>query len=276
MATCYRHPSRETGVSCANCGRPICPDCMTPTPVGMRCPECARQRTKTRSMANLSGNEPRLTYILIGLCVVAFLGSGSFGVGGTGNDLFARGALSQYTVASGEYYRLITSGFLHSGFLHIAFNMYLLYLLGTQLEQRLGTLRFGVLYFTSMLAGALGALLQTTAPLQGTVGASGAIFGLMGAMAVELRRQGYDPLRSDIGVLIGLNLVLGFVIPNVSWGGHLGGLAGGILCMLALNAAAERRVAWAGYAACGALAAVAVAAAIAVANSGAQGLPGIG
>src|SRR5438094_1725807 len=129
MATCYRHPNRETGVSCSNCGRAICPDCMTPTPVGMRCPECARDRTKVRTVRTMH-SEPRVTYALIAINVVLFLASGQFGLQASrGDSLYARFALWGPAVhVQHEYWRLITGGFLHAGLLHIGFNMYLLYL----------------------------------------------------------------------------------------------------------------------------------------------------
>ncbi|WP_205697366.1 rhomboid family intramembrane serine protease [Conexibacter sp. SYSU D00693] len=265
MATCYRHPGRETGVSCSNCGRPICPDCMTPTPVGMRCPDCAKQRTQVRSLGSVA-SEPRLTYVIIGICVVAFLGSGQFGVsGGGGSELYARGALYGPLVADGEVYRLVTGGFLHAGLLHILFNMYLLYLLGTQLEQRLGTPRYAALYVAALLAGSFGALAQTTVAV--TVGASGAVFGLAGAMLIEYRRLGIDPLRSDIGGLILFNMALS-LLPgfNVSIGGHLGGLVGGIAAMWAIDQGMQRRQPWIGYAGCLLVAAAAVAGSLAIAG----------
>src|SRR5207247_2892723 len=132
METCYRHPARETGVSCSNCGRPICPDCMTPTPVGMRCPECARERTRVRVGVFGRGTMPA-TYVLIALNVVAFLaelGAGSGGLQGSGP------AIDNFSVfgpkiADGEWYRIVTGAFLHAGLIHIAFNMYALYILGT-------------------------------------------------------------------------------------------------------------------------------------------------
>src|SRR5215203_5491410 len=134
MATCYRHPNRETGVSCSNCGRPICPDCMTPTPVGMRCPDCARQRTPVRTMANVrAGGEPVVTYALIAINVIAFvaeLASGSAVAQRGGGSVINRGALFGPAIAEDhEYWRLITSGFLHAGLIHILFNMYFLYVL---------------------------------------------------------------------------------------------------------------------------------------------------
>jgi membrane associated rhomboid family serine protease len=261
--TCYRHPTRETAVNCSSCGRPICPDCMTPTPVGMRCPECSRQRTPVRTMRNV-GSEPRVTVAIIALCVLAFLATGSFGPGGGGGDaLFRKLALFGPDVAAGEYWRLVTSGFLHAGILHIGFNMYLLWILGRMLEPVLGSRRFAALYVTSLLAGAFGALLLQPDAL--TVGASGAIFGLMGAAAVELRARGHNILQTDIGVLILFNLGLSFVISNVSIGGHIGGLVGGALVGLVFQVAERRRMPWLSYAGAAVLAAAAVLGAVAVA-----------
>jgi membrane associated rhomboid family serine protease len=243
MATCYRHPSRETGVSCSNCGRPICPDCMTSTPVGMRCPECAGQTQRVQTMRSLHV-DPIVTYVLIGINVLMFLGSGGGGGvltgGGSGgsqvfNDFALYGPLIDL---KNEYWRLITGGFLHSGILHIGFNMYILYWLGTMLEPSLGHVRFIALYFASLLAGSFGALLLE--PNAVTVGASGAVFGLMGAAFVLQRARGIDPMQSGIGPIILINLVLGFVIPNVSVGGHLGGLVGGVLCAFAMERVAGR------------------------------------
>ncbi len=262
---CYRHPSRETAVRCSNCGRPICPDCMTPTPVGMRCPECSRQKTQVRTLGS-TRSEPRVTVALVIACVVAFLASGSIGPGGgAGNQLYRDGALFGPAVADGELWRLITSGFLHAGILHIAFNMYLLWVLGQMLEPELGSLRFAALYLTSLLCGSFGALLLEPDAL--TVGASGAVFGLMGGAAVELRTRGINPLQTDIGMLILFNLGLSFVIPNISIGGHVGGLIGGALAAVVLEAASRRRARQArvlGLAGCVVLSALAVAGALAV------------
>jgi membrane associated rhomboid family serine protease len=243
MATCYRHPSRETGVSCSNCGKPICPDCMTSTPVGMRCPDCAGRTQRVQTMRSLHV-DPIVTYVLIGINVLMFLGSGGGGGvltgGGSGgsqvfNDFALYGPLIDL---NNEYWRLITGGFLHSGILHIGFNMYILYWLGTMLEPSLGHARFVALYFASLLAGSFGALLLE--PNAVTVGASGAVFGLMGAAFLLQRARGIDPMQSGIGPIILINLVLGFVIPNVSVGGHLGGLAGGVLCAFAMERVAGR------------------------------------
>jgi membrane associated rhomboid family serine protease len=241
--TCYRHPDRETGVSCSSCGRPICPDCMTPTPVGMRCPECASQRTKVvRGVGQEQGfRRAPATYVLIALNVLAYLaeivsGSGGFdGIGSIGRDFALFGPL----VAEGEWYRLVTGGFLHAGLIHLGFNMFLLYMLGGLLEPALGTPRFAALYFASLLAGAFGALIVD--PNAVTVGASGAVFGLAGATFVIARGRGMDALAGEIGFLIAFNLVLSFVLPNISVGGHLGGLAGGVLCAFAIVAGEKGR-----------------------------------
>jgi membrane associated rhomboid family serine protease len=243
MATCYRHPNRETGVSCSNCGNPICPDCMTSTPVGMRCPDCAGQRQRVQTMRSLHV-DPIATYVLIGINVLMFLGSGGgggilTGGGSGGSRVFLDFALYGPAIDLGhDYWRLITGGFLHSGILHIGFNMYILYWLGTMLEPSLGHARFVALYFASLLAGSFGALLLD--PNAVTVGASGAVFGLMGAAFVLQRARGIDPMQSGIGPVILINLVLGFVIPNVSIGGHIGGLVGGVICAFAMERLAGR------------------------------------
>jgi membrane associated rhomboid family serine protease len=238
--TCYRHPDRETRVSCSSCGRPICPDCMTPTPVGMRCPECASQRTKVvRNPTGTPGFESSpATYVLIAINVIVFLVQIASGSGG----LFS-GGISQFTadfglfgpsVAEGEWYRLITSGFLHASIIHIGFNMFLLLVLGRLLEPGLGTPRFLVLYFASLLAGSFGALVLDPNVL--TIGASGAVFGLAGAVFVIARGRGMNELAGEIGFLIVFNLVFSFVSPRISVGGHIGGLIGGVLCALVIVA----------------------------------------
>jgi membrane associated rhomboid family serine protease len=240
MAVCYRHPGRETGVSCSNCGNPICPDCMTATPVGMRCPDCSRQKTQVRTMRNVYA-QPRVTYVLIGICVLLYLGTWGRDSTGVYLDLGLIGSASlngqPIGVADGEYWRLITGGFLHDpdSILHILFNMYILYWLGTMLEPVLGHLRFGALYFASLLAGSFGALIANPHGL--TVGASGAVFGLMAAAFVFQRARGIDPWRSGLGPVILLNLALPFVFPglNISIGGHVGGLIGGAIAALAMD-----------------------------------------
>lgn len=240
--TCYRHTSRETGVSCSNCGRPICPDCMTSTPVGMRCPECARQKTKVRTAATLTA-PPYLTYVLIGLNVLAFaaLMGGGGGFGRAAGSVYANGALNAPDVAAGEWWRIISAGFLHAGLLHIMFNMYFLYFLGTLLEPSIGKLRFGLIYVVSLVGGSAGALLLS--PNAFTVGASGAVFGLLGAAILAMRARGIDPMQSGLGITLLLNLGITFLIPGISIGGHLGGLfAGGLIGYLMLDLADRRNI----------------------------------
>ena len=239
--TCYRHPNRETAVSCSSCGRPICPDCMTPTPVGMRCPECASQRTKVvRGVGKPEGfAQTPATYVLIAINVVVFLieiatGAGGFSTVGI-TQFVADFALFGPSVAEGEWYRLLTSGFLHAGILHIGFNMFLLLILGRLLEPSLGTPRFLLLYFASLLAGSLGALVVE--PNAVTIGASGAVFGLAGAIFILARGRGMDALAGEIGFLILFNLVFSFASPRISVGGHVGGLIGGAICALIIVAA---------------------------------------
>ena len=270
MATCYRHPSRETGVSCSNCGRPICPDCMTTTAVGMRCPECAKQRTKVVPMSGV-GKVARVTYALIAINVVAFLTEqGQFTILGSGiyGKVIDEGVLFREAIGHGndQYWRLLTSGFLHENFIHIGFNMYLLYLLGMMLEPAIGSVRFAIIYFTSLLVGSFGVVFSTNAP---SLGASGAIFGLMGAAVVELRSRGISVQQSGIGGLIVINLIFSFTFANISIGAHIGGLIGGFLAGMAIRAADDRRVPALGMIACALLAAAAVIASIAV--SGATG-----
>jgi membrane associated rhomboid family serine protease len=215
--TCYRHPDRETGLACSNCDRPICADCVRPTPVGQRCPECVgSQRTlRPRSMARVT---PVVSYAVIGICVAAFL------VAGPRTALWFDGALFGPAVAAGEWWRVVTSMFLHGGLLHLLFNMYALYAFGPVLETRFGPLRYALVYLVGGLFGAAGALL--TAPDRYTIGASGAIFGMLGALFMIEQRYGATAM-SGVGGIIAINLVFTFLIPGISIGGHVGGLIGG-------------------------------------------------
>jgi membrane associated rhomboid family serine protease len=237
---CYRHPDRETRVSCSSCGRPICPECMTPTPVGMRCPECASQRT--RVVRNPTGTPGQFsafpaTVVLIAINVIVYLveiAAGGGGLNSPSQRIVVDYGLFGPFVSEGEVYRLVTSGFLHASLLHIGFNMLLLFFLGRLLEPALGTPRFLALYFASLLAGSLGALILEPNSLG--IGASGAIFGLAGATFVIARGRGMEALAGQIGFLIVFNLIFSFASPNISIGAHIGGLIGGVICAGAIVA----------------------------------------
>ena len=214
---------------------------MTPTPVGMRCPECSQEKTRVVTGPVSASDGYPATKVLIGLCVVVYLleiATGGGGLSGGSSPLLFDFGLRGVFVADGEWYRLITSGFLHVSIFHIAFNMVALYFLGRLLEPSIGTKRFLAIYFTSMLAGSFGALLLSGS-LVNTVGASGAVFGIFGATFVIARGRGMSHIAREIGVILGINLLLTFTVAGISIGGHLGGLAGGVLCGL-LVVAGER------------------------------------
>ncbi|HEX7083527.1 MAG TPA: rhomboid family intramembrane serine protease [Gaiellaceae bacterium] len=260
---CYRHPDRETGLSCSECERPICYECMTPAPVGLRCPEHSgkpqgvrkvtrpAQRTVTGvGSRRLNGATMALIAINIAVYLAELAAGGS--VDGTRNWIFNHGALfadGVYTqgsvgtipehvnvpaqfhligVAHGEWWRLLTSAFLHFGPFHLLINMYSLYFAGTLLEHVIGRWRFVLLYLASGIAGAAGALWLS--PDSVTAGASGAIFGILGALFV-LERSRHIATGGQVAGLIVLNLVFTFAVSNISVGGHLGGLVAGVILM---------------------------------------------
>jgi membrane associated rhomboid family serine protease len=167
--------------------------------------------------------------INLGLVVVTSISGGGGGLlfGGTTQVHFDYGLYGPY-VADGEWYRLVTAGFLHYGLLHAGLNCWFIWVVGGQLERALGRWRYASVYFASLLAGSAGALLVTPRAL--TAGASGAAFGLMGCMLVGYRQRGIPVLRSNLGMVLILNLALTFGISGISIGGHVGGLAGGALC----------------------------------------------
>ena len=275
MAVCYRHPSRETGVSCSSCGRPICPECMTPTPVGMRCPECARERTKVKSMPRPGrSSSVTVTQILIAINVLVFLGEVATGtpIGGVTptalGTLYVKGALvgTYYLTDLHQYYRLLTSGFLHDGILHIAFNMWFLFVMGPMLENAVGRLNFTVVYFVSLFAGSFGALLFS--PGVPTVGASGALFGVLGALIVVAYYRRISIWQSGLALILIINIVFSLTVADISIGAHLGGLVGGAICGWLIVQLGERRnLTSLALAGCGLVGVVSVVAAIAVAGS---------
>jgi membrane associated rhomboid family serine protease len=225
MATCYRHPDRETGVSCSNCGRPICPDCMTPTPVGMRCPECSQQKTQVRNLRSMAV-DPTATYILLAINVMIF-----FGVSANPALELDLGLISENIygvpvgVGDGEWWRLITSGFLHTAIFHLGLNMLALFWLGRMIEPALGHVRYAGIYFTSLFTGSLVVMLMQ--PDVRTLGASGAVYGLLGAAIVMARNRNIDLVQSGLLPILGLNFVITLVF-GFSLAGHVGGLLGGL------------------------------------------------
>lgn len=261
---CYRHPDRETGLSCSECGRPICYECMTPAPVGLRCPEHSGKpqgiqkvtRAAERAVTGVGGRRINaVTMALIGINVAVYLAELASGgtISGTGNWIFNHGALfasGAYLpggvgtvpahvsvpsaihlvgVAHGEWWRVVTAAFLHYGPFHLAINMYSLFFAGTLLEHVIGRWRFVLLYLGSGVAGSAGAIWLS--PNNVTVGASGAIFGILGALFV-LERRRHIATGGQVGGLIVLNLVFTFVLSSfISVGGHVGGLIGGVALM---------------------------------------------
>lgn len=229
---CPVHPDRQTRISCTRCGRPVCYECMVAAPVGFQCRECVAQAAQTspvytpstlnRPAASLSGR-PIVTYVLIGINVVAFL------ITLLGNGINANAAdyamRPLFIALDNEWYRFITATFLHWNLLHIAFNMLVLFMIGPPLERVLGRTRFVVLYLLAAIGGSVASYCfspVTTA----SVGASGAIFGLMAALIVAGRSLRYDV--TQVVVLLVINLVIGFLPGgNIDWRAHLGGVVVG-------------------------------------------------
>jgi membrane associated rhomboid family serine protease len=241
---------------------------MTPTPVGMRCPECSRDRTKVRTLRTMPST-PVVTRALIAVNAVVFLvalGSGGPIGSGLAGSIDQRGVLYGPAISIGhEYWRLVTSGFLHAGLVHIGVNMLSLFFVGSALEPAIGRINFLIVYAASLLAGSFGALLFS--PLIPTVGASGAIFGIFGALIVVAHARGISIWQSGLGGMLLLNLVLSVSIPGIAIGGHLGGLAGGLICgWLVVEVGERRRMRMAAMAGCVLLGVLAVVGAIAVAG----------
>jgi membrane associated rhomboid family serine protease len=242
--TCFRHPDRETYVSCVRCGRPACPDCLRSAAVGQQCVECIKEGSRgTRSGAAPFGgrvsNRPVVTWTLIGLNVVIYLlelinPNKIIAYGGMIGGAYDPVIKARVGVALGDWYRLISSAFLHEplttgfGIFHIAFNMWALYIVGPALEPVLGRARFLAVYLVSALGGSVAYYVIAPPDAGPAIGASGAIFGLFGAYFILGRR-----LRADVRmvvVLIAINLVISFTVSGIAWQDHVGGLiAGGAL-----------------------------------------------
>ncbi|HEY8103945.1 MAG TPA: rhomboid family intramembrane serine protease [Gaiellaceae bacterium] len=253
LQRCYRHPDRETGVSCSDCGRPICPDCMTFGPVGIRCPEHSGQaRGAARVVQGVQRRSTRNPGIVTKALIATNVGiyllqlAGGAPITANGGWIFEHGALFIERVGSsgeliglahGEWYRMLTAAFLHYGPIHLGMNMLALWWIGRPLEDWLGPVRYLLLYLVSGIAGSAGALIVS--PNAVTVGASGAIFGILGAAIVLERQQTYVLGGSAITLLI-VNLAFTFAVPGISIGGHLGGAIGGALAILAMSHLGKR------------------------------------
>jgi membrane associated rhomboid family serine protease len=255
VPVCPRHPDRVSYVRCQRCGRPACPECQRPAAVGIQCIDCVREAqrnapvSKTLFGGTVRQGRPLVTFSLIGACVALF--AAQLAIPGVTDALAYAGIYTSQFVAP-EPWRMLTAAFLHStGFLlHIGFNMYALWIMGQALEPLLGRARFLALYLIAALGGSVAVLLLTN-PLQGVVGASGAVFGLFGAMLIVQRRRGGDVRQ--LVVLIAINTVLGFVVSGISWQAHLGGLlaGGAAAAIIAYTPRGTRRslIQWAGLAA---------------------------
>jgi membrane associated rhomboid family serine protease len=228
-ARCYRHPDREAYISCQRCERPICPDDMRDASVGFQCPECVQRGAKAvrtpRTVAGgaLQSREGIVSMVLIGVNVAVY--ALQLATGDLRSPLYRDGTLWPYGVAQGEYWRLLTSAFLHLSVLHIAFNMYALFLFGPFVERALGTARFIAAYVTTAVVSGV-FVLWLSDPLGGTAGASGAVFGLFG-MALVLLLKARQDVRGLL-VLLAINGAISFT-GNISWQGHLGGFVAGLL-----------------------------------------------
>lgn len=247
--TCFRHPGRETYVRCTRCDRPICPDCMNAASVGFQCPECVREGNKSIRQARTVfggrvGAEAYVTRALIGINIVLFVAQ--LASSQVTNDY----AMSTAQVAfRGEYYRMITSAFLHSPtfLLHVLFNMYALFAFGSHVERLLGGARYLTLYLVAALGGSVASLLfippfEATPngfALTSSLGASGAVFGLFGAFFVFARKLRAD--SSQVLLMIGINLAIGFAVPGINNYAHIGGLVAGAAVAAAFAFAPEGR-----------------------------------
>ena len=235
---CPRHPDRESHVRCQRCERPACSQCQRPAAVGFQCVDCVREQNRgvrpaRTAFGGVSGlGAPRVTQGIIAVCVVLWVLQVT-----TGDRVTERFAYQpQLTLA--EPWRLVTAAFLHSPGLplHILFNMYALWLTGPYLEALLGRVRFLALYLICALGGSIGYLALVSPHsggwFAGTVGASGAVFGLFGAFFVVQRRTNRD--AGQIVAVVAINFVIGFLVPNIAWQAHLGGLVTGVLAAAAL------------------------------------------
>jgi membrane associated rhomboid family serine protease len=216
---------------------------MTSTTVGMRCPECARQRTRVHRVRPHDVPTPTATQAIIAINVVVYLAelATGGGFGNVGGTVYEKGALFGPLVSpGGEWWRILTSGFLHASILHIGFNMVFIWMIGRSLEPAIGSARFAVAYFASLVCGSLGVLLLE--PHAVAVGASGAAFGLLGVLMVEARRRGISLWSTGLMQVALFNFAFTFFYPGIAIGAHLFGFAGGVLTGVIFDQFDRRRL----------------------------------
>jgi membrane associated rhomboid family serine protease len=262
-SVCPRHPDRESYVRCQRCGRPACPECQRPAAVGIQCVDCVREAartspgTRTIFGGRATDGTPVVTYTIIGICVLAFIGQLA------SDEVTQQFAFAPY-LGWVEPWRFVTAAFLHSPSMvfHIAFNMFALWTLGQYLEPMLGRARFAALYLISGIGGQVAVTLLAGSPtveglssgqdhawLTWVVGASGAIFGLFGALLVLNRHLGRS--SSGLYATLAINAAIGFIYPQISWQAHLGGFATGLACagiIVAFRRRGIRHLVWAALA----------------------------
>lgn len=232
VETCYRHPDRPTRVHCTRCERPICPDCMTPAPVGHHCPTCVAEGRREAKRNRRPLARPRsVTTTILAINIGVFATDAVLGLLGRPDTLLEAGAMVPALVVQGEWWRLLTAMFLHIGFLHLAFNSLALLVFGGLIEAALGPARMVALYLVTGFAASV-ASFAFGSPVSAAAGASGAIFGMLGAWLVyNLRRRSLSLARSNVQtamLLIGINLVFGFTVPGIDNLAHIGGLVAGV------------------------------------------------
>jgi membrane associated rhomboid family serine protease len=221
---CYRHPDRPAGVRCQRCDRPICPECMKSAAVGFQCPNCFNEgvkstpRTRTSLGGVARGNPQVVTITLLAMNILVFIAVR------TGSDRILNDLVLVPALVDSEPWRLLTSAFTHVQIFHIFANLFMLYQVGPPLEQMLGRLRFVILYLLSALGGGV-AVWLLSAPGSATLGASGAVLGLVGALLVIGRAHGMD-VTWILGY-VAVTAVISFLFSGISWQGHLGGFVTG-------------------------------------------------
>lgn len=246
---CYRHPDRITGLSCTDCGRAICPSCSIDAAVGQRCPECVRREGRQKTINMRAGQMRRSAPVTMGIIgVTVGIHLLSYLAPGLWQQVVENLAMWNRGVAAGEWWRMITVVAVHANLMHIAFNMLALYSLGPQIERELGGVRLSALYVASAAGGSAFAYLLGS-PNDFGVGASGAIFGLFGvwmASAVRRRNTAHGRyLLGQLGGILAINAAIPFIVRNVSWQAHVGGLvAGFVIGQIWAKARGESAYAW--------------------------------